>query len=524
MPTILARLPERARATLSIAALSAALTLIIWAGGLFMSVRLRATDVYFVTSSAAEQTVSSDRIALIALDDASFQAYGRSLTDWDRAIYADLIDRLAQSGARVIGFDLIFSETSQSDTAFADALTRIRQSDARTRIILPIAGVGMPLPAQRTLGSVLSPTQRSLADAIRFSNRLAPIAVLAERADYLAYVNTVIDVDGVVRRQPSIIQSDDTVRYGFSLATYLAYLRIPEAAASQIVALETDGLRVAENLLIPKDELGLWRQNFFGLPNESFATYSLVEVIDGTVDPSAFTDKIVLVGLMNSQGIADSYNIPLADNGDFMAGVEILAHAVTTLLEGGVPSEQPPLSVALMLIGISALASVLFIRQGWLGKVITLIAMLVAIFVIGSIDFSVRRELISLFDAVLAVLIPVGLAFGYEIRSERRSRLRAESRFESAEGQRRLISAIFQRSPLPIALVDGQFRIYRINAAFTRIFESLSAAQDSAAPPANTWLIGLFAAAGMTAAEQTSAQNAIQSASVDPLKVAFGGK
>lgn len=188
-----------------IAAASVAIVLFVWLSGLFISVRLRVSDLYFVGAEGATEQIKQ-AIAIIALDDRSLQAYGRSLTDWDRAVYAAMLDRLSADGARVAAFDLIFSESSASDGALADAMLRARESDARTRIVLPIAGTGVPLPAQRLVGAGLSSTQRVAAYAVRFGSQLQPVSILAERADYVAYVNTLIDVDGIVRRQPSMVQ------------------------------------------------------------------------------------------------------------------------------------------------------------------------------------------------------------------------------------------------------------------------------------------------------------------------------
>ncbi len=501
------------RATIAIAAASAAIVLFIWLSGLFMSVRLRAGDLYFVGAEGATEQLKGS-IAIIALDDRSLQTYGRSLTDWDRAVYATMLDRLAADGARVAAFDLIFSESSASDEVLADAMLRARESDARTRIVLPIAGTGVPLPAQRLVGAGLSPAQRAAANAIRFGNQLQPVSILAERADYMAYVNTLIDVDGIVRRQPSIVQRGEQISYGFSLAAYLAWLRVPSSAAGQVAQPDGRSLTIGNNLVVNRDELGIWRQNFYGAPGVTFPVYSLVDVVDGTVPAGAFTDRIVFIGLMNSQGLADSYSIPLSDNGQAMAGVEILTHATATLLANDVPYDQPPVGVFIMLLVISIACSILFTRVVWLGKAIGVPLLILVLFIAGSINFSARGELIALFDGVLAIVVPGGLALGYEIRSERQARRRIQSLFETAEGQRRLIDAIFRHSPTPMALLDGQLAVERANDAFAALFSP-----DD--PPSFS---GRLARAGMIPEAVRRIVDAITTHDPEPPKLMLRGK
>lgn len=511
-------LSERNRIFITVAALSAAAVLLIWAGGLFMAVRLRATDLYFI-GQPAQQNAPHERIALIAIDDLSFQTFGRALNEWDRTVYSQVVDRVAADGARVIAMDILFSESSASDDAVAEALARARTSDSRTRIVLPLAGLGAPLPPQRQLGGGLLDDERRLARAVRFSNRLAPVAVLAEQADYLAYVNTVIDTDGIVRRQPSLVQSAETIRFGFAMATYLAFLRVPEAASSQVVQVLADGVRIADAVRVPTDDLGLWRQDFIGQSQQAFPVYSFADVANGSVEAGAFTDRVVFIGLMNSQGIADAYVVPVNADGQFMAGVEILAHAVATLMNGTVPYEQTPAATAAMLIAQVVIGAGVYTRVRWWGKLLLMPIYLVAMFIIGSVLFSTRGELISLFDYALATTIPMVLALGFEIRVERRSRLRAEALFATADGQRSLIDAVFRRSPMPIAVVDGGLRLVRHNDAFQSLFQPY---HDAVPIPENTWAIGLFLAAGMEAEGQDDIQRAVTASAPAPTKLKLG--
>ena len=56
----------------------------------------------------ASQATPSDRIAIIEIDDASIETIGR--WPWPRDLHAEIIDRLAAGGAKVIGSTVLFSE------------------------------------------------------------------------------------------------------------------------------------------------------------------------------------------------------------------------------------------------------------------------------------------------------------------------------------------------------------------------------------------------------------------------------
>jgi len=71
----------------------AMLLLLIWAGNLFATLRLRLQDVYFIPAPVSGQ------VTIVALDDASMEAYGRTPAEWSRTVFADLLQALGAAGA-----------------------------------------------------------------------------------------------------------------------------------------------------------------------------------------------------------------------------------------------------------------------------------------------------------------------------------------------------------------------------------------------------------------------------------------
>ncbi len=80
--------------------------------------------------------------------------------------------------------------------------------------------------------------------------------------------------------------------------------------------------------------------NFAGEPN-TFPQVSYVDVLSGEISPNTFHDKIVLVGQMNLTGGWDLHAFPTTHGGEKMAGVEIQANIIHTILHHRFLREQP---------------------------------------------------------------------------------------------------------------------------------------------------------------------------------------
>ena len=403
----------RFRYTLAAGILIAGFLLLLWRGGFFMPARLGFNDVYFTP------TATSGNIVIVALDDASLNRYGSVPAAWSRTVYADLINTLAATNARVIAFDLLFSEPEAEDAAFAEALINARQNTARTRLVLADAGIN-------SLATDNSADLRELP----FADDLPLSAPIADAADYHGYTNTLPDVDGMIRHQPSLIRVGGDTRYAFSIAIYLAYLRIPSVAADQVISADGGDLLVTSDRRVPVDQFGLWQQNYFGPPsgtpngasssasNATFPMVSFADVIDGKIDPSVFDGKIVLVGLIDNTGMLDLYRVPSAATGSLMAGVEVQANAIESLIQNTFLSQLSELGQGALIVVLVLVASLIYALPRWVFK-IGLAAILVLIwFVICSVVFSTTHVVLNLFDTLLALILPLIASIGIDITLE----------------------------------------------------------------------------------------------------------
>jgi len=147
---------KRVRIGLLIGGISALLVLLFWWGDLFDRLRLQLNDVYFLDAPV------TDQVMLIAIDDDSLDAYGRTPVEWSRGVFADLVDILGAAQARVVAFDILFAQSTPADAEFAAAMRTARTGEGRTRFIMPLVGVEQieaSVPGSLRFAEVLRPTE-----------------------------------------------------------------------------------------------------------------------------------------------------------------------------------------------------------------------------------------------------------------------------------------------------------------------------------------------------------------------------
>ncbi len=370
------RLPNRRplRTALLLGGLAAAFSLLIYAGGLFEQIQLLFTNLLYTDSPRSSQVV------IVAIDDQSLGAYGRSVASWPRTLHADLLDRLSGAGARVVAFDILFDLPTSADDAFAGAITRARTSSAGTRTVLAVASdVSTTYPDRHAM--------------------LIPAAPL--RLAALGHVDVSADPDGAVRWQPLHVEAANVDYLALSAATYLSYLRIPPGSFAQVVKFSPTRVTLTAQRVIPVDAAARMLINFFGAPG-TYPIYSYRAVHDGEIDPAVFKGKIVLVGALGATGVTDSYFVPIA-RGSPMSGVEIQANALDTLIENQpLVAETPGAQIAVILIA-ALVGSAFMTRLRWYQTLAVYGFTLIGSFLAASVAFSLAHTVIQLFHPVLTL-------------------------------------------------------------------------------------------------------------------------
>src|SRR5918992_1625159 len=338
----------------------------VQATGVARNLELMAVDTRF--DLRGPQPAPPD-IVVVGIDDRTFSDYPFIPYPLPRRFHARVIRRLVDAGARVIAYDIQFTEPSGSrrdDLALVNAVER-----ARGRIVLATTetdGSG----GTRVLGG---------------DDLLREIGARAGNAIVIA------DANGVIRRTP--YEVDGLRAFG-------------------VVAAEVATGRAVE----PFDGDSAWI-DFRGPPG-TFEHHSFSTVEYGEVPESAFRDKIVVVGA-TAPSLQDVLATSTSGH-ELMSGPELQAEAISTILRGFPLREAPdwvgwvlvlalgalPVAAAARLRPVqgffaSVVAAVLFtvgayfaFRSGWIVPMVaplgTLAASAVAVLAVLEVQEAMERQ------------------------------------------------------------------------------------------------------------------------------------
>jgi adenylate cyclase len=303
-------------------------------GGLVILVALLVQPFYSISLWFSDQLFTSEppspNIVIAGIDDNTFETYGR-WADWPRSLHTQAIDNLSQAGAKVIGFDVIFTDVSPDDEMLAGAMTEADN--------VVLATVGTQLVSHA-------------GAKITYDEFLLPAAPLEQAASNIGHANVVPDGDGTVRRLPLVVESSSGQVYpSLTLAVLYTLFSMPLPQEYLLQNGAVDLLRRD----VPVDTSYRLRIDFSAdNANRPYVSYG--DVIGGDFDPSLVNNKIVLIG-MTATGEPDTWAIPTSASK--VPGVFIHAAAMDTILTErflAEPGTTATLMIMLLLVGITAFA------------------------------------------------------------------------------------------------------------------------------------------------------------------------
>lgn len=254
----------------------------------------------------------SEKIRIIKIDEKTLERYGE-YTDWDRGIYADLVETLNVSEdirPAVIGFDVIFAseKNAETDNRFAEVCGKYGNV---------VCGFNYVFTKK-----IVSDEKGNLyVNNLYVSDVITPYAALANTVTQ-GFVTAILDEsDGIIREVFIYFTDDDGVKkQGFSTAIYEKYMEF-----------------CGKTPVYPTDEASMLLR-YSGSVSD-YENVSLCDVIDGKIPAEVFDDCIVLVGAY-APGMMDAYYVPV-DRGQQMYGVEIHANTVQAFMDGKMLSALP---------------------------------------------------------------------------------------------------------------------------------------------------------------------------------------
>ena len=295
------------------------LVALFWLTQPFDGIQKQLSDVLFRESG------NPPGIVLAELDDRTLQTYQQA--PQPRALHAQAVANLKTAGARVIVFDLLFTDSSPDDVTFADAIK------AAGNVILPVAGV-------QPIGT--GPKDRYVHQAT-----LAPPEPLKSAAQQLGHVNFPPDSDGVLRRLPLYIEDVEGNRYPSVLVSAI-FAQTQRKAPAEVSVV--DGKVSILNQNVPVDSAGAMRPNFTAR-FDAFERISYGDATAGRIPAGAVQGKIVIIGL-TAEATGDTHIIPLS--GVPEPGVVVLGNVLNSLQQGVFVREAGAGTVALSLLPLVA--------------------------------------------------------------------------------------------------------------------------------------------------------------------------
>jgi len=356
-------------ASLTIVAILLVVLLYVWGTPILDLIELKTYDLRFLSRGRRAVTPA---VVIAAIDEKSIEAEGRF--PWPRSKIAALIDALSRDGARVIGFDIAFSEPDEnSNLALIDQLSkRIDKLDIRDRRLTDFLSEGRrhadndlalataikrssaavvlgyffhmseatldyrlePADIERRLKRLASSKYPLVAyhgtapDSVPYIKAYAPqsnLDIFSEAAAASGYFSLQSDKDGVLRSMPLMIQSGEDLYPPLAVASVWHYLGRPRLT---VVAGRhgVEGVQMGDRF-IATDDSGLLLINYPG-PPKTFTHVSITDILKGQVPPGTFKDRIVLVGA-TAFGTYDLRNTPFSP---LYPGTEVHASVIDNIL------------------------------------------------------------------------------------------------------------------------------------------------------------------------------------------------
>ncbi|UHA72616.1 CHASE2 domain-containing protein [Paenibacillus sp. 481] len=268
-------------------------------------------------SKSGVEQMPDDRIKIIAIDDHSLAQLGPF--PWDRAVYAQLTEKLMKAGARAVALDLLFIEPAtdiKNDKAISEQVNKYEQ---------------VFLPVQVVLRALQKETEK-----LQIKRVDRPSHQISVPESQLGHVNVMPDQDGVIRKM-MLGLPDEQGRMIPSLGVLTANQLLPPS--QQIKWDEQQGVWLRGAEVIPTNARHQVTIDYFSSPygydEDSLSGYdrqSFVDVYSGTIDPAYYKDTVVLIGAY-ATSLSDRHMTTVSRSMP-LYGVEIHANIVQNLLEG----------------------------------------------------------------------------------------------------------------------------------------------------------------------------------------------
>ncbi|HEY5346491.1 MAG TPA: adenylate/guanylate cyclase domain-containing protein [Verrucomicrobiae bacterium] len=403
---------RRTAIVLAICAVCTLVFLFLWQRG-FVPLQEMEFSAQDWQARLGRKTPMDDRLVLIGIDK---PVYAADFSDeeiqrepvlknlqntfpWSRAVWARLIEKLSDAGAKVILFDLVFASQNDGDDALRAALEKYKD-----RVV-----IGYNISAKKTGRGDFMELEFPNSSVVQTSETNSPVA-----DDRLGYVNIWPDFDGILRRaryRQTGAQIDDIL-----------------PAETILESMDARALRKFGRADLIPSGFGEQLFRYTARPGDGYKPIPIGDVLSPELwektyhNGKDFAGKIILVG-PTAEIFQDVHDTPFDPKA--MAGPEIHLQIINAALHGELLRELPPFAASLFiaLAGFIAAGFCQFIRAPF--KRLLLIFLLGGAFFLASIICYNHANLVLPVMPPLLVLMLIGLAtFVYDFVVERLERMK----------------------------------------------------------------------------------------------------
>jgi serine/threonine-protein kinase len=265
--------------------------------GIGQSFQLKVQDLWYGLRGDRDP---SPQVVIVGIDGKSLNAE-EERWPWPRDTYVPLIDKLSEAGAKVIGFDIAFSRSTEEDGQFAEAMRN--HGNVVFGMVFNNAGDRSPpsrVPPPEVVTQAVPEFDVPFLRVIPAPGVEPPAAALAEAAAAVGHVAMLPSIDGTLRRVPTLIQHGERAYPAFAVQVARVYADVP----LEEIEVTEDQLRVGY-ADVPIAQTGEALVNFSTRDlGYAFPTYSVVDVLRGDVGRAELDGKAVLVA-MTAEGLDD---------------------------------------------------------------------------------------------------------------------------------------------------------------------------------------------------------------------------
>ena len=349
----------------------------------------------------ANPSLARRDIVMVSIDQSSIRKLEPQLGrwPWPRMVHSVLLDFLSRAPAKVIVYDIIFSEEDKRafDVAGdhwtgAESDKALVESVAHAGNVVLVADVVADATTGEAEGKAPFTTPYRLDGSIEHRATVAPpFPALAKASRALGHNLMILDPDGPVRRVPPFVNAQGQ----FLPSLPVAAAMILDGTRPAEVTADTRGLSLGRRKipLVTKKE-----PDYYGAPKTTrrmlvkypggvvdrenrptYAEYSFYDLFyseqqlqEGQkplVDPAKFKDAVVFVGT-TAPGLSDLITVPFDGK---MPGMQIHASALDNILSGRFVAPVPAWADLLILLLTAVAAGVALTTLGvWRGLGVTM--------------------------------------------------------------------------------------------------------------------------------------------------------